>query len=227
MPSSASAPPSHLVRYDDDRALIRFMFQVTDDSVMWLADEIDLAISYYSMRYIDVHLVSPGGSVDSLLYLLQRFKEWRQNDEVTIGTLALTNVSSAAAAILSLAGNIGHRRACSSSRLLYHDARIVTNGAAVWTQTNLALEREALASVDEQILRELASYVWASRESEDAPLRLRAPDPNYYGRDMRFREVEVTKEDDLVAIYADLGRRDTPITPMDAIGLRLVDRLEA
>ena len=105
-----------------DSAVVRFHGDVTEASIFNLCDVIDTIFNYYHYNTVTIEIESDGGAVSALLYYCSKLEEWRNNDNI-IETLALTRCCSAAAFILSL-GNIGHRSARESCKLLYHNARL-------------------------------------------------------------------------------------------------------
>lgn len=214
--------PSISVKYDRDRAIMRLTQEVTNDRIFALCDEIDLAIDYYHFRDIDIHIDSPGGHVTALEYFITRLDTWRTVDDLVLGTLALTSAASAAAMILSL-GSIGHRRASPSARLLYHDTRIITQNATVWTQKKLEMQRSAIEETDRRLTRQLAAYIMTHKIGSEGTT-VPEPTPRRGGQ---VKEVKVRNANDLAVRYADLAAHDMFITPEVAVAMHLIDRIGA
>lgn len=128
-----------------------------------LVDEIRLLRSYYQFRTIELQIDSPGGSVDGLLYILQSTKEWRGGQGLVLRTVALNEVYSAAAMLLSL-GTVGHRQAMSSSRLLYHPMRTVFSQNTVRTVSQLKTTSRKLEEWDSRFLDIVTEHACADVE---------------------------------------------------------------
>jgi ATP-dependent protease ClpP protease subunit len=223
---SRSTTLAHRVKYDVDEAIVRLKDGVTSESIIWLCDEIDLAIEYYNYRQVDIHLDSPGGEIPALEYFMTRLKVWREVEGLVIRTLALTSAASAAAMILSL-GSIGHRRAYPSAELLYHDGRIFSGQGRTWTRDALQRHHSALTESDTRLNRALASHVMKGKAGDDGTLALPALEPATADRgDLAFRNTVVKSEDELAAIYAELNARDTFISPQTALDMHLIDAIQ-
>ena len=216
---------AHRIKYDHDEAVIRLKGPVESESIIWLCDEIDLAVDYYNYRRVDIQIDSPGGEIAALDYFMTRLSDWRQVEGLVLGTLALTRAASAAAMILSL-GSIGHRRAYPSAQLLYHDSRIMSGEGTVWTRQSLDRHRHALAETDARLTRALAAHVMAGKAAGGA-LQVRALQPASSAGDPEFEAVEATSADELAELYGALNARDLFITPEDALGLHLIDMLQS
>ena len=105
------------VSYKLDRAIVTIMTEITEESMVALVDEIDRLASDYFYKTIELRISSPGGRALALDYYLGAMGRFREQG-IEIHTRALTQATSAAAAILSLGD--GPRRAASSSVLVYH-----------------------------------------------------------------------------------------------------------
>ncbi len=149
------------VRYDYDKAIIRLNDNIDAQSIFSLCDEVELAADYYHYDFVDIHINSQGGSVPALEYFLTQLRGWRRRHDLTIGTLAISRVASAAAVILSL-GDIGHRRAYPSAEILYHNARIATPEAYL-TRSALQLLSKQLGRLDERMLNEIVEHVYENK----------------------------------------------------------------
>jgi ATP-dependent protease ClpP protease subunit len=152
-----------------------------------LCDEINLAIDYYQYQRFILQIDSVGGSATALEYYLQQLVRWRQRN-VCIGTQALTRAYSAAAIMLSL-GDIGHRWAYSTSRLLYHNPRVVTEGSAIDAHRLIDMYRE-LTLVNDHMVNQLASHIYENKILRGTC----SPDPNQLG----VRKILAVRADPLV-----------------------------
>jgi ATP-dependent protease ClpP protease subunit len=215
----------HVIKYEHDRAIVRLLQPVSNQSMIWLCDEIDLAIGYYFYRHVDIHIDSPGGAVTGLDYFTTRLQSWRDVDGLVLGTLAMAEVSSAAALILS-SGTIGHRRAYPSARLLYHDSRIQPHDKEVWTRDRLEAASRTLAESDQRQDRALALYIMEQKIRPGGDHQGFAVVPGHRGGDLKLEETTIESADQLAQIYATLNTLDVRITPEDAVKLHLIDRIE-
>lgn len=145
------------VRYEQDRAVIRFDDPIDSNSILNLCDEIDYAITFYYYKNITVEIDSPGGEVDALHYYIDKLRQWRKKG-TRLGTIALTNCCSAAAMMLSL-GDLGFRSATSNAALLYHHSRISSSKAPLTSDRLGQLER-SLTRTDDQLLIELLQHIY-------------------------------------------------------------------
>jgi ATP-dependent protease ClpP protease subunit len=123
-----------------------------------LIDEMKLLHDYYQFRTIELQIDSPGGSAEALRHLVMSIQDWRQGNGRVLRTLALNQVCSAAALLLSF-GTIGHRYAMESSRLLYHPARTVFTQGTVQTVAQLHMTSQNLEECDTKFLDLLAEHV--------------------------------------------------------------------
>jgi ATP-dependent protease ClpP protease subunit len=141
--------------YEKDIFVVRLTDQVDDTSIFNLCDEIDFAIDYYHYKNVEIHINSPGGHLDSLLYYLNKYENWKKKN-VTIHTTALTSACSAAAKILSL-GNIGYRTAYPSSKLVYHYVR---HDSYSTTATKHLEHYQSLNQKDNMLLDYLTKHIF-------------------------------------------------------------------
>jgi len=149
------------VRYDHDKAIIRLNDDIDSHSIFSLCDEVELAASYYHYSFVDIHINSQGGSVPALEYFLTQMRRWRRQQNLTIGTLAISQVASAAAVILSL-GDIGYRRAYPSAEVLYHNARVSTEATHLTRSALQAMSRQLL-ELDDRMLHEVIDHVFENK----------------------------------------------------------------
>ena len=217
----STAPPQ--VRYHPTHATVRISGAITKDAAFRLADEIDLLVSYYHYSAIDLHIDSPGGEGMALTHLLHRLAEWRQTNGLVLGTLALTEISSAGALLASV-GPVGHRRSHHGALILYHRPRLVTARGTELTEEVLQDYQTLLRHADERLLRELAQHIWdgavVTAGRQTLSLRDTSHDP-----DARAQEIDSATA--LADVYRGVIARDRPITPEIAVGLRLIDRVES
>lgn len=216
---SALAPP----RYEHDRALIRLVGPVTVSSVIRLCDQVDMALTYYQYPRVELQFASPGGDAAALNYFLSRLAEWRLPPAAEIRTLALTEASSAAAIMLSL-GDIGHRTAYSSSRLVYHHARAMLAEATPVTRSTMEEWGKSLGAADNRMLDTMVSHIW---DNKVASLGESADIPSSQSLDeLGFRDgVKLSSVADLRRLYNELNERDIPITPEVAKQVYLIDKI--
>jgi ATP-dependent protease ClpP protease subunit len=214
----------HQTRYEDSRAVVRLTGEISDDTVIRLADEIDLAIDYYCYRHVLIQIASPGGSFHALQFYLNRLRHWRSIDGLILGTVAMTTAASAGAVILSL-GTIGHRRAYPAARLLYHGSRIVTGNGQVWTEELLNAHREALAEADALLFSEMAAHSFRGHDHSN-PLRVHLPRRGG-AADAGGKAADIGTADELAELYRTIAATDRFITPQEAAALGLIDSIEA
>lgn len=147
------------VRYEHDRAVIRFSGDVNADRVFSLCDEISFAQDYYHYGRVLIEIDSPGGEAKSLQYFVHKLAGWRARGLV-VETLALTSCCSAGAYMLSF-GDLGHRAALPDSMLLYHNVRTATGSAAL-TVESLDSLRWNLSVTDYGMLLKLLRHQYGS-----------------------------------------------------------------
>lgn len=222
--TTSTQPPATVAsfRYERTRAVVRLVEPVTPHSIIALCDEVDAAIEYYQYDHVEIQLDSPGGHVNALEYYLSRLSEWRATPGVTIATLALTSVASAAAVILSL-GDVGHRRAYASSQLLYHDARLVLPERSAMTRADMTELQASLAETDERIVRSLAAHAWGGVVPGEGGARRMTP--VLEGRVGAGARGELRSEEDLRQEYARLFALDLPLRAESALALHLIDEV--
>ncbi|MBS1681667.1 MAG: ATP-dependent Clp protease proteolytic subunit [Bacteroidetes bacterium] len=216
------------VKYEKACAVIRLIGEVNNQSIFALCDEIDLAIEYYNYKKIDIQIDSPGGAITSLDYYLSKLHKWQQRYGVIIGTLGLTKIASSAAMILSL-GTIGYRRAYQSSQLVYHNSRIITSKAEVWTKERLDYTNKSLAETDGRLITRLVKHIHSNKVIEKGQVkykRMHGIDFDFENKLYRLKqtpEEEVLSEQTLKQEYVKLSNLDTVITPLLAHQMLLID----
>jgi|GEM_PF-5304072 len=98
--------------YEHKCAIIRLSGELDDNSLIEICDQIDLAIGYYQLRKIDIHILSISCSIKSIDYYLAKLNSW--SSLAIIGTLATSVISDFGIDIIS-SGTVGHRRAFRSA----------------------------------------------------------------------------------------------------------------
>ena len=157
--SEISFRQQHSVRYEQQRAIVRFCGPVNTEQIFCLCDEIDSFIELYYYRHVTLEIDSNGGELQSLLYYIQKLKGWRKAG-IRIETVALTQCASAAALMLSL-GDIGHRYAMPKSKLLYHNARVYASDQIPLTSGSLEKLRFSLSKADAEMLVALLNHLFS------------------------------------------------------------------
>ncbi|GMV04674.1 MAG: hypothetical protein AMXMBFR53_09540 [Gemmatimonadota bacterium] len=188
--------------HGSDSATVRLLGRIDMTSIEALCDEIDAAVTYYRYPHVVLEIASPGGELTALAYYLVRLRAW-QAQGLTLATLALTHVASAASILLSL-GTPGHRRAHASSRLLFHNARLLAGGQSPWTAHELQLHATALQEVDQQVVAALVAHAHAAAQLRPGP---------------------VLEELDLPDAYRTLMAHDVPVDATRARELLLIDEV--
>lgn len=149
----------HSVRYEQQRAIVRFCGPVNTAQIFCLCDEIDSFVDHYYYTHVTLEIDSNGGELQSLLYYIQRLKGWRRAG-IKIETVALTQCASAAALMLSL-GDIGHRYAMPRSKLLYHNVRVYASDQVPLTSGSLEKLQSSLNNADAEMLVALLNHLFA------------------------------------------------------------------
>lgn len=98
--------------YEHKCAIIRLSGELDDSSLIEICDQIDLAIGYYQLRKIDIHILSISCSIKSIDYYLSKLNSW--SSRAVIGTLATSVISDFGIDIIS-SGTVGYRRAFRSA----------------------------------------------------------------------------------------------------------------
>jgi ATP-dependent protease ClpP protease subunit len=136
-----------------------------------LIDEIKLLRSYYQFRTVELQIDSPGGSAEALQYIVLSMQEWRRGKGHVLRTVALNEVCSAAAIMLSL-GTVGHRVASAHSRLLYHPARSTTLSGVTQTVPQLRVVGRRLEHWNKYSMNLLIEHVAGSEDATEYRKRL-------------------------------------------------------
>ena len=227
--------------YRHDEAVIRIHGPISEESIIVLCDEINLALDYYYYPQLILQIDSPGGSATALDYYIQQLSQWRRR-QVRIATEALTAAYSAAAIMLSL-GDIGQRRAHVKSKLLYHNPRVVTNGAAIDTRMVMDIYRQ-LSYFKDSMVDSLAQHVYQQKilrevdHRQAPPFRWRKmlmiqPDlaaTQEHGQGFRFDEIDCGENehlslDQVKLAYQALNLQDLIISSQQAHQMLLIDSI--
>jgi hypothetical protein len=166
---------------------------------------------------VRLEIDSSGGELTALEHFLYRLGEWRQTWGLSLETTGLVQAASAAAILISL-GDHGRRRTYANTSLLYHYARVETQGF----RTAIDLQRLAalLRSTDAHIIRRLADHGWADR-SEPIVLGDATLDAT---ESIRLPAV-ISTRDELFDAYRKVFAVEAFIPPSLAKDLLLIDRV--
>lgn len=230
------------VFYQHDEFTIRFFGPVTEESIITLCDEINLALDYYCYQRIVLQIDSTGGSATALDYYIQQLQQWRRRT-ICFATEALTCAYSAAAIMLSL-GDIGHRRAYSTSKLLYHSPRVVTEGGVIDARTLRDMYNQltsfddsmvdclAQHVYDNKILREVDSLAMPNQSGVKKILGVRADralpvksDPSTQFVEIGCGDQEQLDLDQIKLLYQTLNHQDLIISAQQALNMLLIDSI--
>jgi ATP-dependent protease ClpP protease subunit len=238
--SSASADASR----SRDIGSHRLKEDVNSDSVFKLCDEIDNMIEYLQYRRIRIEVDSSGGSLRAFDYFNTKLEQWRLKG-VSVETLGLTTVMSAGALILSM-GDVGKRKAFSSTTLLYHNGRIPMSAGTTLTREGARNLERLLADSDKRyinmlVLHTLKSTLISDRyrqlaliyRSHEYAAKLDPRDIESLERILGFvadsqrglPPEELTQRNFLFALYEALLQQDVPISPLLAKTLLLIDEI--
>lgn len=98
--------------YNHKCAIIRLSGELDDNSLVEICDQIDLAIGYYHLRKIDLHVMSMSCSIKSIDYYLAKLRHW--TSQAVVGTLATSVITDFGIDLIS-SGTLGYRRALRSA----------------------------------------------------------------------------------------------------------------
>lgn len=199
---------------------IRLCGPVTTASIFALVDAMERGVGYYQYRRVDIEIDSPGGEVRALDYYLNKLDGMRRRiPGLIIGTLAMTEASSAAAQLLSL-GTVGYRRAYASTTILYHNSRIPFR-QSVLTQTDMESLAQQLKEADDAMQVRLLDHLFGGRSTLRLPSAAAVAALAWQASDLDERSRE-----EAAAVMTALFLHDKPITPGQARDLCLIDRIE-
>lgn len=150
------------IKFCDDKATVRLVRDVDQDAIFQLCDEIDLCVDYYKYHRIEIEINSPGGEAIYLEHYLRRLAAWRGRS-ISIATVALAEVASAAAIILAL-GDVGRRSSYSHARILFHPARAK---CGMLTAADAVRLSDELKKWDKSMEKHLASAIVSARKMRD------------------------------------------------------------
>ena len=135
----------------------RLKDDVSLDSVFELCDKIENMIEYLQYRKIRIEVDSRGGSLQAFDYFYTKLEQWRLKG-VSVETLGLTKAMSAGALILSI-GDVGKRKAYSSTTLLYHNGRIPMGEGTMLTREGARDLQRVLGSSDKRYINMLVQHI--------------------------------------------------------------------
>jgi ATP-dependent protease ClpP protease subunit len=177
----------------------------------------------------------------ALDYYIQQIQSWRQR-RIGMTTEALTCAYSAAAIMVSL-GDIGHRHAHPTSKLLYHNPRFVTEGGAIDARTLVEMYRE-LTHFNDSMVDRLAKHVYDNKILQEVDslvpdrfrwkkiLSIRSDLSAVADRDPAGLFVEVDCGDrehldleQIRLVYQTLNRHDMIISAEQALHMFLIDSI--
>ena len=205
-------------RYRDDRLVISLEEPLTHESMRRIHTEIELALDYYHYRDIELVVDSPGGELISLEILLGDFARWQTERGLTLRTRVIGEAASAAAFVVAL-GTFGRRSSALGGRLLLHEPRalIGSDAGRAWRQSDFDGYSAILATARTRLVAVLASHVWqGALGATTGAIDLTTP---------AGAEVTVGSEEALRDRYDEIIRDESWLTPAQAIGLRLIDRV--
>ena len=158
------SPNPDRVLYLPDSMVVRVLDTIDRPTAYWLADEIDHGRTYYGYQTVEIQLDSPGGDATALHYLIARFGEWQEHG-LTVQTVGLGRVASAAAILLSL-GTPGHRWVCQHAMLLYHCPRVLARRGESWTVDALEHAAYMLRLNEDLVLKRLLQATTAGSDKQ-------------------------------------------------------------
>lgn len=138
-----------------DHAAVTFSDELTWETVNELADILEILVDCYFYRRIDIVISSSGGFVAALDYYLTQVGRYRAQG-VRFHTRVISWAASAAALMLSFAD---HRVAERGARLLYHCARVASQGPV--TAGGSAAMHAELAHLDDVMIDRLVERAFA------------------------------------------------------------------
>jgi ATP-dependent protease ClpP protease subunit len=137
---------------------IRLTGEIDMALALSLLDELSLLYSYYQFRTIELQINSPGGDAAALHFLVEELAPWRRSEGRVLKTVAISEVASAAALLLSF-GSAGHRSAFKQSRMLYHPARTIYPAGVVQTGAQLRTVTRKLESWNKYFVDLMAEHI--------------------------------------------------------------------
>jgi ATP-dependent protease ClpP protease subunit len=186
-------------------------------------------VEYSKYRRIRIEICSPGGSVSALEHYLAKLQEWRKLG-VVFETVSLISTASCAAIILSL-GDVGHRRAYSSAKLLYHNVYIPQLQAA--TKERCQQTEKDLRKTDDKLIGALVCHIYdnpktrASIKLKSFHEALQKYEPKLSLSELNDSDLsdeEPTREK-YETVLRELFLNDRAINPEEAVLLGLIDEV--
>lgn len=140
--------------WSQTRGIIRLTGKLETPEAFGLVDAIQDARDYYHYDGVELHIADcPGGTHDALQFVLDHRGIWTDSS-FTLRTVALTQVASAGALLVSM-GTRGHRVAMPGARLLWHGVRYIAGEAQHITLPLLHDLRSSLRESEQTVLDQL------------------------------------------------------------------------
>jgi ATP-dependent protease ClpP protease subunit len=203
--------------YEPDRAVIPITGTITRDTAYRVCSELDVAVSYYRYRRVALVVDSPGGETGALDMIVRQIADYRAGVRLQVETHVAGEAASAAAMIVAL-GCVPFRTCARGTRLLMHEPRAALHGnGRMLTHHDLMSMGESLQSQYHATLDLLTTHVWQHISMYDQlPITSpHAPD----------EQRVLCSPDALRHLYAEVFGGERWLTPAEAIGLRLIDRI--
>ncbi len=127
-------------------------------SMYLLCEEIGLLVDYYMFNAVNLHISSEGGDLQCMETYLRCLYLWKDKRNLAISTLGMGNVNGVGAFIVSL-GDIGRRRAYSSTRFTYFIPGLRQRRGIGFASQGRPTTAEDLKCVHLRVLKCLAHHV--------------------------------------------------------------------
>ncbi len=145
-----------------DKAVVLYNGVICQAGAAALNQKFESLFGYYQYQCVELHLESPGGSVEAMNYIIRQIG--RHQEEGRVVAVRTTFLCASAAAVLLAMGQWGQRRVDQSAALLFHTARVESNlqgmTAAVsnsLSQTLLIADQRLVSTLVGRMLREAGS----------------------------------------------------------------------
>jgi len=114
--------------WSESRGIVRLTGPLDTATAFALVDAIQDSRNYYHYETLELHVADcPGGTHEALQYVLDHRGLW-MDGTFTLRTIALTQVASAGALLVSM-GTRGQRLAMPGARLLWHGVRFIATSS--------------------------------------------------------------------------------------------------
>lgn len=143
------------IRFEKNKCIVKFMADVSMESINRLVEDIEDAISYYQYDQIELQIESMGGRIDAFKYFLSCLKKWRQEKNIQFSTTVLSSAASAGALMFSM-GDKGCRKLMPDSKVLFHNSR--TKVESVVTANNADNLNQSLRLADKEMFNNFFTY---------------------------------------------------------------------